>query len=282
MRKWAKSVVSWQVGDTLYLSVPFSWMLDEAKLLASQHKGRVVAGGPAVAMQGASWADETPTTCPHYDVLAMHNPCATFTTRGCIRKCKFCAVPKIEGDFQELETWKPAPIICDNNLTAASKKHWEKVIDSLQPFPACDFNQGLDARLFTRWHADQIARLKSPTVRFALDHVSEESAVIRAIENTRAAGLKRIGVYVLIGFDDTPEDALYRLELIRSLNIRPNPMRFQPLDASTRNGYVSPAWPEAELKRMVRYYSRLRWLEHIPYHEFNPPEPSLFDVKEIN
>lgn len=266
MYQWRKGIASWKVGNTLYLSVPFTWMLSEAEAMASEHEGRVVAGGPAVDLMGADWAD-TPGTCP-YDTLAFHNPCATFTTRGCPNKCKFCAVPKIEGEFRELDDWKPTPVVCDNNIMAASRKHFERVIDRLMDFPLVDFNQGLDARLFTRWHADQLARLHMVKVRFALDHISHLGSLINAVTIARSAGLNNFNVYVLIGFNDTPDDALHRLEAVRIMGIWPNPMRYQPLDARHKNEYVDPNWTDRELKRMSRYYSRLAWLEHIPYDEF--------------
>jgi len=259
----------------LYLSVPFTWLLPEAEALALQHKGKVIAGGPAVALMGAPWADETPVECP-FDVLGMHNPCATFTTRGCPNRCAFCAVPRIEGEFRELPSWKPAPLVCDNNLLAASKRHFRRVIKSLTTFPEVDFNQGLDARLFTCWHADQIARLRRAKVRFSLDHVGMIGVVDDAIATARVAGLKHFGVYVLTGFQDTPEDAFMRLEHVRSLGIRPNPMRYQPLDTLERDSYVAPGWTDFELKRMTRYYSRLRWLEHIPYADYQPSDQPLF------
>ena len=101
MYQWSKGIASWKVGNTLYLSVPFTWLMLEAHGMATEHKGKVIAGGPAVKLIGAEWA-KTPETCS-YNTLAFHNPCATFTTRGCPNKCKFCAVPKIEGDFKESE-----------------------------------------------------------------------------------------------------------------------------------------------------------------------------------
>lgn len=276
MKTWSKDIVTWRVGDVLYLSVVFSWDMAAAEFLAGAHSGKVIAGGPAVAFAGAPWA-ETPDTCD-YDVLAMHNPCATFTTRGCPNKCPYCLVPKTEGEFRELRWWKPAPVICDNNLLACSELHFENVIDSLRLFPACDFNQGLDARLFTRWHAEQIATLQKPKVRFALDQSGNKSTVADAIIIARAAGIRDFGVYVLIGHNDTPGDALTRLELVREWGIWPNPMRFQPLDAKQKNAYIAPGWTEQELRRMMRYYSRLRWLEHVPYEEYRPPVDTLFEV----
>ena len=177
---------------------------------------------------------------------------------------------------------KPAPTVCDNNLLAASRTHFEKVIDSLRPFPACDFNQGLDARLLKYWHVDGLLSLHRPTVRFALDHTQDTPTTQKAVHRLTARGFpkRHLGIYVLIGFDDTPQDAHHRLETVRSWGIRPNPMRFQPLDATKRNDYVAPGWTEAELRRMTHYYSRLQFLEHIPYEDFRwprPPEP-LFDA----
>ena len=267
--KWAKSVVSLECDGTLYLSVPFTWQLSNAEAIANLFPGRVVAGGPAVKLMGAPWADDTPDA-PPWDVLPYHNPCATFTTRGCPNKCAFCAVPKLEGDFRELREWRPAPIVCDNNLTEASRAHFHKVINTLLPFTQTDFNQGLDARLFRKWHADEIARLKNPMVRFAFDHPSQEAVVHDAIQTARDVGLKRFGVYVLMGFNDTQESAHHRLKTVLSWGVRPNPMRYQPLDATRKNAHRPANWDYDEFRRMHRYYSMLRYLEHIPYDEYDP------------
>jgi len=222
MNQWRKDIAQWRIGETLYISVPFTWLLECAEQIARAWHGPVIAGGPAVSLMGCTgWAEmgESPV-----EPLVFHNPCATFTTRGCPNRCAFCAVPKIEGGFRELPEWRHAPVICDNNLLAASRKHFERVIESLKPFPACDFNQGLDARRFNTWHADLIAILRNPMVRFSLDSSKDADAVVAAIERTRNAGLKHIGIYVLIGYNDTPDDARMRLEFVQSMGIRPNPM----------------------------------------------------------
>jgi len=183
---------------------------------------------------------------------------------------------KKKCDFRELDDWRAAPVICDNNLLASSRRHFLRVIKSLKPFPACDFNQGLDARLFAHWHAMQIAALNHPMVRFAFDHRRGEEVVCRAVAIAKNYGIKRVGVYVLIGFGDTPDDARYRLEKVREWGAMPNPMRYQPLDATKKNSYVDPNWTRRELARMTRYYSRLVHLGHIPYDEYQPVEEGLF------
>lgn len=279
MTGWTKGVASWMIGKHLYLSVPFTWLLDDAVKQAKAFKGKVHAGGPAVMLMPDAFkgiADtETPSPVPP---VSVHNPLATFTTRGCPRMCKFCAVPKIEGPFRELAAWPHRPIICDNNLLAASPAHFERVLESLQPFPWCDFNQGLDARLFNVYHASLLATLKAPTIRFAFDHIKTEAAVKRAVDIAHAAGLKDIRSYVLIGCGDTPEDAHYRLEKCREWKVLPNPMRFQPLDAKRKDSYVDPAWTERQLMDTMRYYSKLSWLGGINFEEYNAADPNQMSL----
>lgn len=43
---WSKAIRSWRVGRTLYLSIPFTWLVAEAAEIAREHNGPVVAGGP--------------------------------------------------------------------------------------------------------------------------------------------------------------------------------------------------------------------------------------------
>lgn len=202
--------------------------------------------------------------------LHRHNPEATFTTHGCIRSCLFCAVPRIEGAFWELQDWTPAPIVCDNNLLAASRKHFDRAIDRLKAFKGVDFNQGLDCRLLNAHHLERLTELRLPVIRFAWDWVWLESVVMDAIDRTLAAGIprNRIHLYVLIGHDDTPVDVLYRLEALRKRGLKANPMRFQPLDALKKDSYVAPNWTDKELRRMMRYWSRQNWLSKVPYAEF--------------
>lgn len=271
--KWSGAgYAEWIDGLSAHLSVVFSWNLERAYQRAvwfSSLGYRVRAGGPAVALNPDFLADVAEIGG---DVVALphHNPNATFTTRGCIRKCPFCAVPKIEGDLIELAEWEPRPIVCDNNLLAASRVHFDRVIDRLKPLSGVDFNQGLDSRLLTDYHAGRLAELDLYVARLAWDTTAYESQFLTAYQRLRDAGLseRMIRVYVLIGFDDTPEDALYRLQTVWGMSSFPNPMRYQPLDARRRNDYVAAAWTDRELKRFMRYWSRTHWFGHIPFQDY--------------
>lgn len=269
--KW-KSRVEWIEEGVAHLSVVFSWVLPVAYSRAVYLKAQgyhVRAGGPAVAFNPDYLADVAEVGG---DVKALlhHNPDATCTSRGCPNKCPFCIVPRIEGDLQELEDWDVKPIVCDNNLLACSRKHFDKVIDALKPLSGIDFNQGLDARLLTQHHAQRLAELDMPYARLAWDDTRLEKQFMRGFERLRKVGIP-VRVYVLIGYQDTPEDALYRLEAVRRLHAWPNPMRYQPLDANQRNSYVAPNWTNRQLIRYMRYWSNLRHLGSIPFEKFSYP-----------
>ncbi len=168
---WSGGLTEWIEDDMAYLSVVFSWRLHEAyqRVLFLRAQGlRVRLGGGAVTLNSQMF-DGIAELGGQVNALQYHNPNATFTSRGCIRKCPFCAVPKIEGALVELDDWELKPLICDNNFLACSRKHFDRVIDRLKPLKDVDFNQGLDARLLTNYHASRLAELDSKCIRFAWD-----------------------------------------------------------------------------------------------------------------
>ena len=275
---WAKKIIAWQDVGRVFISVPFTWYLPQAKRMAAWYRAAgsiVYIGGPAVDLM-PEYVNGTAHQVGGelYPLpLKRHNPDATFTSRGCPNQCAFCAVPRIEGDLRELNDWTPAPIVCDNNLLATSQKHFDNAIDTLKQFKQVDFNQGLDARLLNGHHIDRLKELSLPRLRFSFDHTGMEGIVMKAITTVLAAGFpkSRISCYLLFGFRDSPADALARAETLKSHGIRPFPQRYQPLDselALKRNAWVEDSWTDPELKRFHRYWARQKWFSRIPYAEF--------------
>jgi hypothetical protein len=136
-------------------------------------------------------------------------------------------------------------------------------VDSLKGLRKVDI-QGVDARVLTDYHAERLAELDC-ILHIGFDDVGVEPPVVNALEQLHRAGFedKRLRVYVLIGYNDTPEEALYRLRLVRELGAWPFPMRYQPLDALAKHSYVDPNWTERELLRMSRYWARSMFFERI-------------------
>lgn len=265
MLDWPKREVVWIEGRVLYASIPFTWCLPRVRQLLFQRSfewDSAIVGGPAVYLmpdyfKGMEWV-----TVGHElpGVLQRINPWATRTTTGCVRKCDFCGVPKFDGGFKELEDWPDRPLLCDNNILASSKRHFNKVIDRLKKYPRVDFNQGLDARLLKPFHAARIAELKKPTLRLALDDMAHADLWEKAYRMLRAAGLakRRFKVLALIAFNSGPREAWQRCQWITSHGVRVSPMWFHTLDGMERNTVTkdqeSLGWDDYERKLIMQYY----------------------------
>lgn len=84
---WSGGLAEWQEGDTVYLSVAFTWLLDEAwrRAMSARSLGwKVRAGGPAlflVKMQH-KLADVAELGGDYPEAVTKHNPWATFATAG--------------------------------------------------------------------------------------------------------------------------------------------------------------------------------------------------------
>lgn len=273
MTEWKRGLTSWVEGGTIYISVVFSWQLEKAEKMRREYLRdgyNAIIGGPAAG--GGNYPD----------AITRHNPDATFTSRGCVRRCPFCIVPRLEGDLRELTDWPIRPIVCDNNLLACSRKHFDDVINKLKPLKGVDFNQGLDARLLSIDHADRLRELDTTCVRLAWDDTETEKQFRKAWQILRDVGIpaNHIRVYVLFGFKDTPEDALYRLSEVWKLKSFPNPMRYQPIDTRKKNSYVAPGWSDKLLKMYMRYWSRLRYTSPIPFLEFKQGDETVEELMD--
>lgn len=84
-------------------------------------------------------------------------------TRGCIRNCYFCKVPKYEGklvfknDVRKIIKHKKVKFL-DNNILAYDK-HMEVFQYLIDNNIRCDFNQGLDFRLVNHANAEMLSKL---------------------------------------------------------------------------------------------------------------------------
>lgn len=119
-----------------------------------------------------------------------------------------------------------------------------------------DFNQGLDARLFTQEKADLLGKIAIRPVRIAFDNIKTESQYCNALRMCVKAGIKDFSNYLLYNFDDKPEDLYYRLKINVDLSeelgvsIYSFPMKFHPIrktsdmseDFSHNRDYIGKYW----------------------------------------
>jgi len=190
-----------------------------------------------------------------------------FTHRGCIRKCKFCAVPALEGKPVQLRSnlsirhlvhpQHDKAILWDNNILG--EPNWQDVVGELAELSSenekfeVDFNQGLDARLINEQVAEMLAKVRMPIVRVAYDFPGMGRSVKNAIEFLSAVGFYRRNIisYVLFNFEDSPEDLFTRVRDLLNWGASAYPMRFQPLDTLEKDSHIGPKWTKEQLEMVA-------------------------------
>lgn len=177
--------------------------------------------------------NKTEQLMPDYSLYNL-NYSLGFTTRGCIRNCGFCIVREKEGNIKEhaeveefLNPKSNLIILLDNNFLALPS-HIKKLQKYIKKGWVMDFNQGLDARLINKENAELLAKIRyKETIRFAWDNISDEHEIIRGIELVIKAGIRPryINVYVLIGYNTTFREDLYRIQKLRRIKDNRGPIQ---------------------------------------------------------
>ena len=230
--------------------------------------GRLGPGTPAIA-----------NLVPDYSLLKRvdydYYPRDAFfvrVTKGCIRSCKFCAVPLLEKEFGTMSPLRAQVsearkehgerqhlVVMDNNILGiagigdiiaeiralgfaanAKRKNRARTVD---------FNQGLDARLIAA--KPQLSKLLATVcvspIRLAFDFVGVRTAYEQAIRLLVDEGFNEFTNYMLFNFNDAPRDLYDRLwvnaRLNEELSVRISgfPMRFIPMNDVNRR-HVAGGW----------------------------------------
>jgi hypothetical protein len=209
-----------------------------------------------------------------------------YTSRGCIRKCSFCGVPKLEGGQRDTESLtdfvravdelygpKKDLILMDNNVVASPR--FKEIIAEIRDLgftPGAklrrpherapiqrrvDFNQGVDARILCK---DKVFLRELSTIclrplRIAFDHIGLKNPYEKAVRYAHEFGLTELSNYMLYNFHDSPTDLFERMRLNVALNeelgvrIWSFPMRYQPTDRPDR-GHIGEKWRRYQLRSM--------------------------------
>jgi hypothetical protein len=185
----------------------------------------------------------------------------TFASRGCPVNCWFCIVPRLEGtDFSLDWAFRPAPILCDNNLSALPIDFQEHIIAQYRETgtPLKDANSGFEPRTFDgetyhRWKPI----LRGPW-RFAFDEMREEADVARMMAILRDEPRGRKRVYVLIG--NEPMEACYvRVHKVVEWGGEPYCQPLLQLNYLGGPLKVRHDWTEQRLRDFARWANRFLW-----------------------
>lgn len=256
---------------------------------------------PAVALQLDDFSEELYSEdrfgkpiedlIPDYSILdqisykyPVHDAYFAYASRGCIRKCSFCGVPKLEGDQRDTESLmalvegvdelygpKKDLTLMDNNVVASPR--FKEIIAEIRDLgftPGAklsrgrasvsrrvDFNQGVDARILCKdpMFLRELSTICIKPLRIAFDHLGLKKPYEQAIRYAHEFGLNELSNYMLYNFHDTPLDLYERMRLNVDLNeelgirIWSFPMRYQPTDLPTRS-HIGEKWTRYQLRSM--------------------------------
>jgi hypothetical protein len=108
--------------------------------------------------------------------------------------------------------------------------------------------------------ARQLARIKNPIIRLALDNIAYRGAWEEAVDNLLSAGVRKrcIRSLVLVGFDSDPQEAWTRCQYIESKGIKPAPAWYHALDCMGHNIITAEqralGWTDYERRRIMQWF----------------------------
>lgn len=228
--------VEWWNGfchyDRVYMSKVFTFTPDIETVIDADE---IVRGGTGYKDYG-SLPPEIEATPPDYSIYPGVDYAIGFLTRGCIRNCPWCIVPKKEGRIRPAATWEEIKrpdsskiVFMDNNVLASD--HGLQQIESMGGEKVwVDFNQGLDARLVTPEAAELLARLHwIRFVRLSCDTMEMIPIIERAVGYMKEAGIakSRFWAYMLV---QDVEEAERRAVALDQMGVTPFAQPYRDYD----------------------------------------------------
>lgn len=226
--------------DRVYMSKVFSFSPDYEFAIDADEIVRGGSGYAISTVDGREQYGADPAlpydiehTYPDYALYGITDTAYGFLTRGCPRGCPFCHVASKEGrrvhqvaDLTEFYSGQSELILCDPNILAC-KDHLKLLREVADTKALVDLNQGIDVRLLTEDNLQILNTIRMKSIHFAWDMMSESDRVLKGLETYAKYGKvhpSHVLVYMLINYDTTLEEDLYRVAKIHELGFMPYSM----------------------------------------------------------
>ena len=208
--------------DKTYMSKIFTFSQDYQ--LGFSNYGEIIKGGTGYDITSKLPDEIENSKLMDYSIYPMHNYSIQFLSRGCIRKCQFCLVRDKEGYITPSEPVDLNPKgkwieVLDNNFFA--NPEWKSSVDYLKKINQPINLHGVDVRIMNEEQAFYLNELKiKGSIHIAwdlpqIDLTDKLKAVTKYIKPYK------LTCYVLVGFNSTIEQDLYRLRRLKELGITP-------------------------------------------------------------
>ncbi len=267
---WHKSrgdIVEWADAlfgngyDRIYKSKIFTFSPDET----NPWECEVIKGGTGYDIKSRLAPEIEASPLMDYSLYPQYDYSIQFFSRGCIRHCPFCLVHDKEGGIHPVEPVQLNPNghhieVLDNNFFA--NPEWRSAIDYLLKSGQKVNLHGVDVRIMDEEQAYRLNRLRLyKSIHIAWD-LPQTDLTQKLIEVTRYIKPWKIMCYILVGFNSTMEQDLYRIERCRELGIKPYVMPYR--DFGNKTG------PSQYAKDLAQYVNKPMLFKSCSFKDFSP------------
>ena len=247
--------------DRIYQSKIFTFTPDDTLPWDCE----VVKGGTGYDVRSHLPQEVEQSTAMDYSIYPQYDFSIQFFSRGCIRHCPFCLVHDKEG---EITLVKPLDLnpngkhieVLDNNFFA--NPEWKQAIYYLLSKRQKVNLHGVDIRIMNEEQAFYLNKLPLyRNVHIAwdlpqIDLTDKLREVIRYIKPWK------LMCYVLVGFNSTMEQDMFRIERLRELGIKPYVMPYRDFENKTK--------PSQYAKDLAQYVNKPMIFKSCKFEDFSP------------
>lgn len=209
---------------------------------------------------------------PDYSIYPECDHAIGYLTRGCPNHCRWCVVPRKEGNIRPYRTWRELVredtdklVLLDNNILAC--EYGIGQLKSLIGSGYCiDLNQGMDARLVDDRVASILFQIRwIRFIRFSCDQKSQIGSVRNAIELLQKHGVKPYRIFIYLLVTEDIQDAAERVEALKGYKAI---SLYAQAERNKRMGII-PNDEQLEFQQRYIYggsYRRETWEEYCRRH----------------
>lgn len=247
--------------DRVYKSKIFTFTPDNLRAFPCE----VICGGTGYDIRSRLPQEVEQSAFMDYSLYPQYDFSIQFFSRGCIRRCPFCLVHDKEGDIHPVDPVELNPRgthieVLDNNFFA--NLEWKSAVDYLLKARQKVNLHGVDVRILDEEQAYWLNRLplyKPIHIAWDLPNIDLTD---RLREVTKYIKSYKLMCYVLVGFNSSIEQDIYRIERLRELGIKPYVMPYRDFENKTQ--------PSQYARDLANYVNKPMIFKSCRFEDFSP------------
>lgn len=224
---------------------------------------RIIKGGTGYDISSVL-PDEIEQCQPDYSIYPFQFS-IQFFSRGCIRRCPFCIVNQKEGHIRPVKPMVLNPNgkwieVLDNNFFA--NPEWRSSVQWLKKANKPVNLHGVDIMIMNQEQAEALNSLRlKRNIKIAWDDPTVDLTE-KLKEVTSYIKPYKLLCYVLVGFNSTREQDLFRLNTLRELNVVPFVMPYRD--------FVNKIRPDQYQKDLANWANKRERFKSFRFEDYRP------------